>query len=74
MEQRKNLDQYRTSGIVSTRDIQRFKRYQIRKSFNQRLQRKISKSETLTSRLVRGVDGAALYRQDPAKESEYIDF
>ena len=50
MEQRKILDQYRTSGIVSTRSIQRFKRYPILKNFNQKLQRKISKSVTLTSR------------------------
>ena len=34
MEQRKILDQYRTSGIVSTRSIQRFKRYPILKTFN----------------------------------------
>ena len=59
-EQRKILDQYLTSGIVSTRSIQRFKRYPILKTFNQNLQRKISMSVTLTSRLVRGCDGAAL--------------
>ena len=46
MEQRKILDQYRTSGIVSTKSIQRFKRYPILKTFNQNLQRKISKSVT----------------------------
>ena len=54
MEQRKILDKYRTSGIVSTRSIQRFKRHPILKTLNQKLQRKISKSETLTARLVRG--------------------
>ena len=54
MEQRKILAQYLTSGIVSTRSIQRFKRYPILKTFNQKLQRKISKSVTLTARLVRG--------------------
>ena len=31
------LDQYLTSGIVSTRSIQRFKRYPILKTFNQKL-------------------------------------
>ena len=60
MEQRKILDQYLTSGIVSTRSTQRFKRYPILKTFNQTLQRKIPKSVTLTSRLVWGGDGAAL--------------
>ena len=35
MEQRKILDQYLTSGIVSTRSIQRFKRFLIFKTFNQ---------------------------------------
>ena len=50
MEQRKILDQYLTSGIVSISSIQRFKRYPILKTFNQNLQRKISKSVTLTSR------------------------
>ena len=50
MEQRKILDQYLTSGIVSTRFILRFKRYL--KTFNKKLQNKISKSATLTSRLV----------------------
>ena len=55
MEHCKILDHYLTSGIVSTIYIQRFKRYQILKTFNQKLQRKISKSVTLTSRLVRGV-------------------
>ena len=54
MEQRKMLDQYLTWGVVSTRSIQRFKRYPILKTFNQNFQRKISKSVTLTSRLVRG--------------------
>ena len=54
MEQRKIVDQYLTSGIVSTRSIQRFKRYPVLKTFNQKLQRKISKSMTLTSRLVSG--------------------
>ena len=54
MEHCKILDQYRTSGIISTRSIQRFKRYLILKTFNQKLQRKISKSVTLTERLVRG--------------------
>ena len=54
MDQRKILDQYLTSGIVSTRSIQRFKRYQILKTFNQKLQSKISKCVTLTSRLVMG--------------------
>ena len=54
MEQGKILDQYPTSGIVSTSSIQRFKRYPILKTFNQIPQRKISKSVTLTSRLVRG--------------------
>ena len=55
MEQRNILDQYLTSDIVSTRSIQRFKKYPILKTFNQKLQRKISKSVTLTSRLVRGL-------------------
>ena len=54
MEQHKILDQYRTSGIVSTRSIQRFKGYPVLKTFNQKLQSKISKSVTLTARLVRG--------------------
>ena len=45
MEQRKILDQYLTSGIVSTRSIQRFKRYPILRTFNQKLQHKISKSD-----------------------------
>ena len=54
MEQRKCLDQYLTSGIVSTRSIQRFKRYPILQTFNRKLQRKISMSVTLASRLVRG--------------------
>ena len=49
MEQRKILDQYLTSGIVSTRSIQTFKRYSILKTFNQKVQSKISKSVTLTS-------------------------
>ena len=49
MEQRKLVHQYLTSGIVSTR----FKRYPILKTFNQKLQCKISQSVTLTSRLVR---------------------
>ena len=35
------LDQYLTSGIVSTRSIQRFKRYPILKTFNQKLKHKI---------------------------------
>ena len=55
MEQRKILDKYLTSGIVSTRFIQRFKRYPILKTFNQKLQRKISKSVSLTLMLVRRV-------------------
>ena len=55
MEQRNILDQCLTSDIVSTRSIQRFKKYPILKTFNQKLQRKISKSVTLTSRLVRGL-------------------
>ena len=50
VEQRKILDQYLTSGIVSPRSIQRFKKYPILKTLNQKLQRKISKSVTLTSR------------------------
>ena len=54
MDQRQILDQYLTSGIVSTGSIQRFKRYPILKTFNQKLQRKLSKSVTLSSRLVRG--------------------
>ena len=85
MEQRKILDQYRTSGIVSTRFIQRFERYPILKTFNQKLQRKISKSVTLTAKLVKGWGCASLYfrpvpyirqkyQQDPAKASEDIDF
>ena len=41
MEQRKILYQYLTSGIVSTRSIQWFKRYPVLKTFNQKLQRKI---------------------------------
>ena len=60
MEQRKILDQYLTSGIVSTGSIQRFKRYPILKTFNLKLQCKISKTVTLTSRLVRGGNDAAL--------------
>ena len=55
MEQRKMLYQYLTSGIVSTSSIQRFKRYPVLKTFDQKLQRNISKSVTLTSRLVRGL-------------------
>ena len=55
MEQLKILDQYRTLGIVSTRSIQRFTRYPILKTFNQELQRTISKSVTLTAKLVEGV-------------------
>ena len=51
LDKRTILDQYLTSGIVSTRSIQRFKRYLILKTFNQNLQRKISKSLTLTLRL-----------------------
>ena len=35
VEQRNILDQYLTSGIVSTRSIQRFKKYPILKTFNQ---------------------------------------
>ena len=54
MEQRKMLNQYPTSSIVSNRSIQRFKRYPILKTFNQKRQRKIPKSVTLRSRLVRG--------------------
>ena len=54
MEQRKILNQYLTSGIVQTRSIQRFKRYPILKTFNQKLQGKISKTVTLISRLERG--------------------
>ena len=44
MEQRKILDQYLTSGIVSTRSIQRIKSYPILKTFNQvrDLDRKVS--------------------------------
>ena len=37
MEQRKILDQYRTSDKVSTSSIQRFKRYSVLKTFNQKL-------------------------------------
>ena len=85
MEQHKISDKYLTSGIVSTRSIQRFKRYPILEPFNQKLQRKISKSVTLTSRLVGGGDGAALnFRPVPnirqsinkiqLKVSEDIDF
>ena len=59
-EQRKILDQYVTSGIVSTRSIQRFKRYPILKTFNQKLQCKISKTVTLTSKFSDGGDGVAL--------------
>ena len=54
MKQCKILHQYLTSGIVPTRSVQRFERYPILKTFNQKLQHKISKTVTLTSRLVRG--------------------
>ena len=60
MEQRKIYDQYLSSGKVSTRSIQRFKRYPLLKTWNQKLQRKISKYVTLASKLVRGGAGAAL--------------
>ena len=53
MEQCKILDQYLKSGVVSTSSIQRFKRYPILKTCNQKFQRKISKSVTLTARLMR---------------------
>ena len=56
MEQRKIVDQYLTSGVVSTRSIQRFKWYPILKPFNQNIQRKIFKSVALTSKLVRWWD------------------
>ena len=59
MEQRKILDQHLTSGIVSTRSIQRLKRYPTLETFYQKRQRKISKSVTFTSRLVRGGGNAA---------------
>ena len=85
MVQCKILDQYLISGIVSTRSIRRFKRYQILKTFNQNLKRKISNSVILTSRLVRGWRWCSIkfeistiyqakYQQDPAKASEDIDF
>ena len=41
MEEHKILDQYLTSDIVSTRSIQRFKRYPILKILIQKLQHKI---------------------------------
>ena len=55
MEQRKILDQYRTSGIVSTRSIQKFKRYPILKTFNQNLKRKIFKVCDLDRKVNEGV-------------------
>ena len=54
-EQRKILDQYLTSGIVSTRSIQRFKRYPILKTFNKKLQRKIVKVRDLDLKVSEGV-------------------
>ena len=59
MEQQKILDQYLTSSKVSTRSMQRFKRYLL-KTLNQKLQHKMSKSMTLTSKLAIGGAGAAL--------------
>ena len=53
MEQCKIVDQYLTSDIVSTRSKGSRIQYPILKMFNQKLQCKISKSVTLTSRLVR---------------------
>ena len=41
-EQRKILDQYLTSGIVSTRSIQRFKRCPILKTFNQKVKTSVN--------------------------------
>ena len=51
MEQRKILGQYLT-GI--------FKRYPILKTFNQKLQRKISKSVTLTSMNLKVSEGVGM--------------
>ena len=61
MEQRNILNQYLTSDIVSTRSIQRFKKYPILKTFNQKLQRKIFQVCDLDLKVSKGVgDGAAL--------------
>ena len=54
MEQRKILDQCLTSDKASIRSIQRFKGYPVLTTFNLKLRHKISKSVTLTSRLVKG--------------------
>ena len=53
MEQRKILDQYLRSGKVSARSIQGSRVFKS-KNFNQKLERKVSKFVTLTSRLVKG--------------------
>ena len=55
MEQCKILDQYLTPGIVSTRSIQRFKRYPILTAFNQKLQNKNFKVCDLDLKFSEGV-------------------
>ena len=55
MEQREILDKYLTLGIVSTRSIQRFKRYTILNTFNQKLQRKIFEVRDLDLKVSEGV-------------------
>ena len=55
MEQRKISDQYLTSGIDQLGSIQRFKRYPILKTFNQKLQCKISKVRDLDLKVSEGV-------------------